>query len=70
MPDPVPAALLRRLAIDQAWQGRTPGSALLRNAVLRVVGAAETIGVNAGCSFPVCAEVNFPSFRSTGRLIE
>lgn len=47
MPDPVPAALLGRLAIDQAWQGRGLGSALLRDAVLRVVGAAETIGVRA-----------------------
>jgi GNAT superfamily N-acetyltransferase len=47
MPDPVPAALLGRLAIDQAWQGRGLGSALLRDAVLRVIGAAETIGVRA-----------------------
>ena len=47
MPDPVPAALLGRLAIDQAWQGRGLGSALLRDAVLRVVGAAEAIGVCA-----------------------
>jgi predicted N-acetyltransferase YhbS len=47
MPDPVPAALLGRLAIDHAWQGRGLGSALPRDAVLRVVGAAETIGVRA-----------------------
>ena len=47
MPDPVPAALLGRLAIDQGWQGRGLGSALLRDAVLRVVGAAGTIGVRA-----------------------
>lgn len=47
MPDPVPAALLGRLAIDQAWQRRGLGSALLRDAVLRVVCAAETIGVRA-----------------------
>lgn len=47
MPEPVPAALLGRLAIDQRWQGRGIGSALLRDAVLRVVGAAETIGVRA-----------------------
>ena len=45
MPDPVPAALLGRLAIDQRWQGRGLGSALLRDAVLRVIGAAGTIGV-------------------------
>lgn len=47
MPDPVPAALLGRLAVDQGWQGRGLGSALLRDAVLRVIGAAETIGVRA-----------------------
>jgi ribosomal protein S18 acetylase RimI-like enzyme len=51
MPDPVPAALMGRLAIDRSWQrglaGRGLGSALLRDAVLRVVGAAGTIGVRA-----------------------
>jgi GNAT superfamily N-acetyltransferase len=47
MPDPVPVALLGRLAIDHGWQGRGLGSALLRDAILRIVGAAETIGVRA-----------------------
>ena len=47
MPDPVPVALLGRLAIDQNWQGRGLGTALLRDAVLRVIGAAGTIGVRA-----------------------
>jgi GNAT superfamily N-acetyltransferase len=47
MPDPVPAALLGRLAVDKGWQGRGLGAALLRDAVLRVVGAAGTIGVRA-----------------------
>lgn len=47
MPDPVPAALLGRLAIDREWQGRGIGAALLQDAVLRVVGAAESIGVRA-----------------------
>jgi GNAT superfamily N-acetyltransferase len=47
MPDPVPAALLGRRAVDRQWQGRGLGAALLRDAVLRVVGAAETIGVRA-----------------------
>ncbi len=45
MPNPVPAALLARLAIDRHWQGRGLGPALLRDAVLRVVGAADMIGV-------------------------
>ena len=47
MPDPVPVALLGRLAIDRRRQGRGLGLALLRDAILRVVGAAETIGVRA-----------------------
>jgi GNAT superfamily N-acetyltransferase len=47
MPDPVPVALLGRLAIDRRWQGKGLGLALLRDAILRVVGAAETIGVRA-----------------------
>jgi GNAT superfamily N-acetyltransferase len=47
MPDPVPVALLGRLAIDRSRQGSGLGAALLRDAVLRVVGAAGTIGVRA-----------------------
>jgi len=47
MPDPVPAALLGRLAVDRDWHGRGLGTALLRDAVLRVAGAAGTIGVRA-----------------------
>ena len=47
MPEPVPVALLGRLAVDQRWQGQRLGAALLRDAVLRVIGAAETIGVRA-----------------------
>lgn len=47
MPDPVPVALLGRLAIDRRWQGKGVGRALLRDAVLRVLGAAEIIGVRA-----------------------
>ncbi|HJU20738.1 MAG TPA: GNAT family N-acetyltransferase [Stellaceae bacterium] len=47
MPDPVPVALLGRLAINQGWQRRGLGLALLRDAILRIVGAAETIGVRA-----------------------
>lgn len=47
MPNPVPVALLGRLAVDRQWHGRNIGSGLLRDAVLRVIGAAETIGVRA-----------------------
>jgi predicted N-acetyltransferase YhbS len=47
MPEPVPTVLIGRLAVDQAWQGQGLGADLLRNAVLRVVAAAETVGVRA-----------------------
>lgn len=47
MPDPVPVVLLGRLAVDRKWQGRGFGADLLRDAVLRVVGAAESVGVRA-----------------------
>jgi GNAT superfamily N-acetyltransferase len=47
MPDPVPAILLGRLAVDRKWQGRGLGADLLADAILRIVGAAETVGVRA-----------------------
>lgn len=45
MPDPIPMAILARLAIDVAWQGRGLGRALARDALKRVLAAAEIIGV-------------------------
>lgn len=47
MPNPVPVALLGRLAVDRGYQARSIGRALVRDAVLRVIGAAEAIGVRA-----------------------
>ena len=45
MPDPIPVAVLGRLAIDQRQQGRGLGRALFRDCVLRVAHAADTIGI-------------------------
>ncbi|MBB4576404.1 GNAT family N-acetyltransferase [Rhizobium lentis] len=45
MPDPVPVAVLGRLAIDQSLQGRGIGRALVRDAGLRLVNAAEILGI-------------------------
>lgn len=45
MPDPIPVAVLGRLAVDQRFHGRRLGQFMLRDAVLRVMGAAEIIGV-------------------------
>jgi GNAT superfamily N-acetyltransferase len=45
MPNPIPVVLLGRLAIDQSWQGRGIGRALFRDAALRVLQAADVIGI-------------------------
>ena len=45
MPNPIPAILLGRLAIDRAWQGKGLGTDLLRDAVLRILSAGDVIGV-------------------------
>jgi GNAT superfamily N-acetyltransferase len=45
MPDPVPVAILGRLAIHQAWQGRGVGVALLQDAVLRMLHASGILGI-------------------------
>lgn len=45
MPDPIPVAVLGRLAVDRAWHGQGLGRGLFRDAAMRVVAAAETIGI-------------------------
>jgi len=47
MPDPVPVVIAGRLAVDKRAQGHHVGPDLLRDAVLRIVGAAETVGARA-----------------------
>ena len=47
MPDPIPVVVLGRLAIDLKHQGRGLGTALLRDALLRSLAAAESIGIRA-----------------------
>ncbi|MDI7774147.1 GNAT family N-acetyltransferase [Asticcacaulis sp. EMRT-3] len=47
MPDPVPAAILARLAIDKAFQNDGLGREMLQDAVRRTISAAETLGVRA-----------------------
>ena len=45
MPNPIPVAVLARLAVDRSWQGRGIGRALFRDAARRIAHAAETIGI-------------------------
>lgn len=45
MPDPIPMAILGRLAIDVGCQGKGLGAALLQDAVLRTGQAATILGI-------------------------
>ena len=45
MPDPVPAMVLGRLAVDKAHHGCGVGTGLLRDAVLRTMQAADIAGI-------------------------
>ena len=47
MPDPIPVVILGRLAVDRAWQGKQLGAALLKDAALRTLRVAESIGIRA-----------------------
>ena len=47
MPEPIPDMVLGRLAIDRNFQGRGLGAALLRDAVLRTLQAADIAGIRA-----------------------
>jgi GNAT superfamily N-acetyltransferase len=45
MPEPIPVAVLGRLAIDQNYHGQGIGRGLFRDSALRVMQAAEAIGI-------------------------
>ncbi|HAT2610110.1 TPA: GNAT family N-acetyltransferase [Kluyvera intermedia] len=45
MPDPIPVVVLGRLAVDKSLHGQGVGRALVRDAGLRVIQVAETIGI-------------------------
>lgn len=47
MPDPIPVMVLGRLAVDQTFQGQGLGKAMLRDAILRTIQAAEIVGIRA-----------------------
>jgi len=44
MPDPIPAIVLGRLAVDSCWQGQGFGADLLQDVVLRALRASREIG--------------------------
>ncbi len=47
MPDPIPVMVIGRLAVDRSWQSKGIGRALLRDAILRTLQAAEIAGIRA-----------------------
>jgi GNAT superfamily N-acetyltransferase len=47
MPKPIPVMVLGRLAVNRAYQGCHLGAALLRDAILRTLQAAEIAGIRA-----------------------
>lgn len=56
MPDPIPVVVLGRLAVDESMQGKGVGRALVRDAGLRVIQAADTIGIRGMIVHALSAE--------------
>jgi GNAT superfamily N-acetyltransferase len=56
MPNPIPVAVLARLAVDRDWQGRGIGRALFRDAAQRVARAADAIGIRGIVVHAISAE--------------
>ena len=44
MPDPIPALVLGRLAVDYRWQNRNIGQGLLKDALARSINVSEQVG--------------------------
>lgn len=57
MPDPVPVMVLARLAVDRAYQDRGLGAGLLRDAILRILQAAQLGGIRAILVHAISTEV-------------
>ena len=47
MPNPIPVAVLGRLAVHQDWTGQGVGSGLLKDTILRVARTSNEIGIRA-----------------------
>ena len=58
MPDPIPVVVLGRLAVDQSFQGKGVGRALVRDAGYRVIQAADAIGIRGLIVQATSAEAN------------
>lgn len=47
MPDPIPVVIVGRMAVDQKYERKGIGKGLIRDAIIRTIGAAEVVGVRA-----------------------
>ena len=56
MPEPIPVVVLARLAVDQGFHGRGLGRGLFCDAALRVLQAADVIGVQGMVVQAISAE--------------
>lgn len=56
MPDPIPVVLLGRLAIDLSFQGKGIARGLVRDASLRIIQAADSIGIRGLIAHALSAE--------------
>lgn len=56
MPDPIPVVVLARLAVARSHQGQGLGRALFQDAALRVIGAADSIGIRGMLVHAISAE--------------
>jgi GNAT superfamily N-acetyltransferase len=45
MPNPIPVALLGRLAVDQSYHGQGLGRAMFRDGAKRIIHAADALGI-------------------------
>ena len=58
MPNPIPVAILGRLAVDKSFQGKGLGVALLQDAVVRTAQAGGILGIRGLLVHALSIEVN------------
>ena len=58
MPNPIPVAILGRLAVDKSFQGKGLGVALLQDAVVRTAQAGKILGIRGLLVHALSIEVN------------
>ncbi len=56
MPNPIPVAVLGRLAVDRSYQGRGLGRAMFRDGAKRIIYAADTLGIRGLIVHAISAE--------------